>query len=460
MFILLMQFVWKYVDDMVGKGLDITVILELLFFVSATLVPMAIPLTILLSSIMTFGGLAEYYEITALKAAGISLQRIFRPLTFFTLLLSVAAFFFANYVLPVANLRMGVLLYDVTHKKPALEIREGIFYNGIENYTIRVAKKGKDGKTLSKIMIYDHSEHVGNTKVTVAESGTMEISPDKRFLVITLNNGNNYEEGSQEPGSGKYKPFVRVAFTKQVVRLDLSDFKMMRSDASLFKGHYSILRAKELLAACDSEDVYVLRRNKLNYSQLTTMLLSRDLKRQSRSIAIQESKMQGYRYYLSKLEPTDRMQVFDAATNFARNNASFVESSKFEQDIREGNKRRYMIEFHKKFTLSVACLVLFFIGAPLGAIIRKGGLGMPALFAVGFFLLFYVVSIIGEKSAKEGAMTELTGSWLAIAVLMPMGVFLTYKATRDSVLFDAEFYKSLFTFRKNKRFGKAHSSNL
>ena len=203
MFILLMQFVWKYVDDMVGKGLDITVILELLFFVSATLVPMAIPLTILLSSIMTFGGLAEYYEITALKAAGISLQRIFRPLTFFTLLLSVAAFFFANYVLPVANLRMGVLLYDVTHKKPALEIREGIFYNGIENYTIRVAKKGKDGKTLSKIMIYDHSEHVGNTKVTVAESGTMEISPDKRFLVITLNNGNNYEEGSQEPGSGK-----------------------------------------------------------------------------------------------------------------------------------------------------------------------------------------------------------------------------------------------------------------
>lgn len=455
-----MQFVWKYVDDLVGKGLDIFVILELLFFVSATLVPLAIPLTILLSSIMTFGGLAEYYEITALKAAGISLQRIFRPLIFFTLLLSAAAFFFSNYVLPLANLKMGVLLYDITHKKPALEIREGVFYNGIENYTLRVGKKWKNGNSLSNIMIYDHTENMGNTKVTLADSGVMEITPDKRFLILTLINGHNYEEGASENAKNDYKPYVRSTFKKQIVRMDLSDFKMMRSDASLFKGHYSILRAKELLAAVDSEEVYTQRRNKINYSQLTNFLMSRDLKRRGFETRIQPYEKETYQEYLSQLPKADRMQVYDAALNFARSNSSFVESGKFEQEVREGNKVRYYIEFHKKFTLSIACLVLFFIGAPLGAIIRKGGLGMPALFAVGFFLVFYVVSIIGEKSAKEGGLNPHIGSWLAIAVLLPVGIFLTYKATKDSVLFDMEFYKSLFRRRTSYATGAKDSANL
>ena len=457
LFVLLMQFVWKYIDDLVGKGLEWYIILELLFYVSATLVPLAIPLTILLSSIMTFGNLAENYELTSFKAAGTSLQRIFRPLVYFSVLLSATVFVFSNYVLPVANLKMGSLLYDISHQKPTLELQEGIFYNGIENFTIKINKKSKDGKKLFGVMIYDHTQRNGNTKVVVAKEGKMELTGDERFLLLTLYNGTNYEEVKNNNERKEFLPFLRTSFSEQVIRMDLSDFKMTRTNEELFKDHYAMLNVNQLLAAADSDKVDLVKRKRNFYNILKGFLHFDSYKTQEQtfpfnidSVYPNAIKFTNYspEIILKNLSREKKQEIKNNAENFARNNLSYVESTNMEYEMVTQNTNRYMIEFHKKFTLSFACLVLFFIGAPLGAIIRKGGLGMPMVVSVLFFLIFHVISIVGEKSSKEGVMEPWLGAWLATLVLLPVGVFLTYKATRDSNLFNSDMY---FTFLKKIR---------
>jgi lipopolysaccharide export system permease protein len=245
MFILLMQFVWKYIDDFVGKGLEWHLILELMFYVSVTLVPMALPLAILLASIMTFGNLAESYELTALKSAGMSLQKVMKPLTITTVLMAIGAFLFANYVLPVANLKMGTLLYDITHQKPSLDIKEGIFYKGIQDFTIKVAKKDASKNTLYNILIYDHTQRQGNNKVVMAKEGNMKMSADENFLLITLKNGNSYEEVVSQNNKG-FKPLTRTSFKEETIVMDMRDFKMIRTDESLFKDNYQMMNVTQL----------------------------------------------------------------------------------------------------------------------------------------------------------------------------------------------------------------------
>ncbi len=281
LFVLLMQFLWKYIDDLVGKGLDWIIIGKLMVYVSVTLVPMALPLSILLSSIMTFGNMAEHFELTACKSAGMSLQRVMRPLIITAILICITAFYFSNVVLPMANLKMNALLYDVRQQKPALYIKEGVFYNGIDGYSIKIGQKDSDGKTLRNIMIYDHRENRGNTNLIMAESGSMVMSQDERFLILTLNNGTSYEEKQNNPGKNN-KPLMRSEFDEQVVRFDLSSFKMTRTNEQLFKDNYQMLNIKQLSSAADSIEKRIeMKKSEIYDRAAITYLLVTDSSRRA-----------------------------------------------------------------------------------------------------------------------------------------------------------------------------------
>jgi lipopolysaccharide export system permease protein len=436
LFILLMQFVWKYIDDFVGKGLDLHIILELLLFASVSLVPMALPLAVLLSSIMTFGNLAEHYELVACKAAGISLGKVMRPLIIFSVFISVMAFFFSNYVLPLTNLKMDSLLYDVTHKKPALSIKEGAFYNGIEGYSIKVDKKDGDGSGLRGIMIYDHTDGQGNTKVTLAESGKMLMSEDERYLLVTLYNGRSYEDRTSGRNIAA-RPFLRTSFNEQTIRFDLSAFRLTRTNEDLFKDHSAMLNIRQLNEKADTFRLMIQKRKR---DYLKNVYNFYSLKRDSlNKLPLVETGLSGTSY-IANFPVFDRTRMFDIALSQARNLKSYVYSSSEDISISMKTLYRNRIEWHMKFTLSFACLVLFFIGAPLGAIIKKGGLGMPVVVSTLFFVFFHILSITGKKFAQEGVINVAYGMWMASAVLMPIGIFLTIKAISDSSLFEIDNY--------------------
>lgn len=454
MFILLMQFVWKYIDDFVGKGLDWYLILELMFYVAVTLVPMALPLAILLASIMTFGNLAESYELTALKSSGMSLQKVMKPLIYTTMLMAIGAFLFANYILPVANLKMGTLLYDITHQKPSLDIKEGVFYNGIQDFTIKVAKKDAKKNILYNIVIYDHTQRQGNNKVVMAKEGVMKMSSDENFLLITLRDGNSYEEVVSQNNKG-FKPLTRTSFKEETIVMDMRDFKMIRTDESLFKDNYQMMNIAQLSNEIDT----LIKENQERKFNIITQV-NKNFHLFSDSVNTVESPdsltkaMLLQKNWLNVYTEEEQKRIIENALNLARTNQGYMNVNTMSQKNAIETESRYKIEWHKKFTLSFACIVLFFIGAPLGAIIRKGGIGMPAVVSVCFFLLFHVLSITGEKSAKEGVWEAWQGAWMATVVLLPIGVFLTYKATKDSALFDIDAYlspfKKLFAKRDNE----------
>jgi len=433
LFILLMQFLWKYVDDLVGKGLGWFVITKLLLFASATLVPLALPLALLLSSIMTFGNLAEQYELVACKSAGLSLSKVMRPLAVAALLISVAAFYFANHILPIANFKMYSLLYDVRQQKPALYIKEGIFYNGLEGFTIRVGKKHPDGRTIEDVMIYDHTSGRGNTKVILAESGKMVMSDDERFLILTLRHGSSYEEEDDRRRHNSGIPLLRSEFDSQEIRFDLSSFKLNRTDESLFKDNFQMLDLQQLQTA---EDSITASMNRRKADLLRALGSIRDA---AKSIATSDSTVIRP-VLLDNFRPLEQSLVLSSAISSARNNQGFVDDAVNELQSRSRLLHRHEIEWHRKFTLSIACLILFLIGAPLGAIIRKGGLGMPVIVSIVFFVTYHIISITGEKFVREGVLPAARGMWISSAVLFPVGLFLTLKATTDSSLFDTETY--------------------
>jgi lipopolysaccharide export system permease protein len=454
-FVLLMQFLWKHIDDLVGKGLEWTVILQLLFYVSASLVPLALPLSILLSSLMTFGNLGEHYELVAFKSAGISLKRILRPLAFVILLLSVMAFGFSNYWLPIANLKSKSLLYDVKEQKPTMDIRPGIFSNELEGLSIRVRDKKviDDVEHLYDILIYDHSKGEGNLSVITAEEGVMTITPDKRFLELRLYNGESYEEDKNGKRKGDY-PLSRSKFRENLIREDLSQFELNRTDEELFKTNYRMLNLEQLDESIDTlstlRNEYFkafkdgLRKNYFFYTTVNEKVFKQEAVRQA--VDFDE--------FVAHLSKREKEQVYLTAINLARNSKSRLSSMVNDLYGRDKYINLHLIQWHKKLTLPFACIILFLIGAPLGAIIRKGGLGMPIVISVVFFLLFHILSTTGEKMAKEGSVTAIEGMWLASLVLLPVGIFFTLKATSDSNLFKADiyrdFFKKLFASSKKK----------
>ena len=459
-FILLMQFLWTWVDEFIGKGVEFAVMFKLLFYTSVTFVPMALPLAILLSSLMCFGNLGEYYELVAMKASGISTWKVMRPLLYFSLTMSVLGFFFSNNVMPVANLRMQSTLYDVSHKKMTLEIPEGVFYRGIDKYVIKIAKKSKDGNWMYDIMIYDHTDSKGNVKVTVADSGYMAMTHSQREMIFTLYDGYNYNEMIEDKDYRNRRPFQKMSFKRQLVSFDMSQFDMKHINEDAFKKHQTMLNIKQLNLAIDSLSTDYAARIESNSNSLINRFQYLNLDKESFAKADKKlKKRQGdalntdtisvFQWPLiTTLPENERQPVISMAvanTSSIKENISMNITSMKRDRI---NIRKHEQVLNQKFTLSVACILFFFIGAPLGAIIRKGGLGMPVVVSVVFFVIYYVITIIGERVAVNGDMSVFLGAWISSIVLFPIGIFLTFKATTDAALLDAESWKKFFAKRK------------
>lgn len=446
-----MLFLFKYIDDLIGKGFQWYIILELMMYASMTNVAMALPLSILLSSIMTYGSLGENYELVAIKSAGISLNRAMYPMMIVVTLLSIGAFIFSDYMLPIANFKYYSLLYDVRQQKTSFLISEGIFNNSFPGYSIRVRKKDPDGQTLHDVMIYEKKENSNNMIVTLAKEAIMYRTPDDMFLVLKIKDGVRYEE---EPGEGSYnerKQFKRERFTSTEQKFSLESFKMKRTDANEWRSTIQMMNLKQLTKFQDSSVKVLNGVTKGNSAMITPYL---------KYFTMPHQQPKGLSYNAAAVPHVVKGNALATALNSAQTEAQAINqmlknlSDRYKEDSK--NIRRYSIEYQKKFTLSAACLALFLIGAPLGAIIRKGGLGLPLVVSVVFFLIYYIIATIGEKSAKEGSITPALGMWIAIIILTPIGLFLSYKAANDSVLFDTEAYKRYFTkLFKRKRADKA-----
>ncbi|MFI5222313.1 MAG: LptF/LptG family permease [Bacteroidia bacterium] len=440
MFILLMQFLWLYVDDLAGKGLNWFVILKLMFYFSASIIPMALPLSILLSSIMTFGNLGETYELVAAKAAGVSIWRIFRPMMTVMVGISIFAFFTSNILIPKANLKYGSLLYDIRQQKPAVLIKEGVFYNGIEGITLYIGKKDKRTEELSDIIIFDRRNGTTHSTVLTAEKGRITVSEDKRFMFLTLFNGARYEELERQVGYNLNFPHTTLTFHEEQIVFDMYDFKLNRTDESLFKDNFQMLNILQLSTAIDSlRTAIYFKGESLNNNLLQFFHLNDSLYRKYKAKAIFPKSKD-----IVMNAETSKNQIINNAMNEARSAKGYVEFATNETADTRKNLVRHKIEWHRKFTLSVACIVMFFIGAPFGSIIRKGGFGMPVVVSVLFYIVFHILTITGEKMARTESATPISGMWLSILVLVPVGFFFTYQAANDSGIFDKTTWVNLF----------------
>ncbi len=438
MFVLLMLFLFKYIDDLIGKGFEWYIIMELMVYSSATNVAMALPLSVLLSSIMTYGSLGENYELVAIKSAGISLGRALYPMIIAVCVLSVSAFFFSDYMLPVANVKYYSLLYDARKQKSAFLIKENVFNNSFPGYSIRVKHKDPDGQTLREIMLY-HKPDVQNSNIDVifAQEGVMFRSPDNKSLILRLKDGIQYSEQAGESGYGPRQQMVRFRFHERVQKFDLTGFGLTRTDENEFKGAFQMMDLKLLNKWQDSVNKLVVVAVDRNYSLVTPYFKYFGLSHKTLKGKVF---VKGKPDYLKGLPHDKQSSVIVQALSEAKGVKDQVKlrATRYEELSLEGRRNR--VEYQKKFTLSAACLALFLIGAPLGAIIRKGGLGLPVVVAVAFFLIYYIISTIGEKFVKDGDVSPIIGMWVAILILTPIGVILSYKAANDSELFNVEAY--------------------
>lgn len=450
LFIQIMQFLWMYVDDLAGKGLEINVLMELLFQFSLVFVPTALPLGILLASLMTFGNMGENFELTALKSSGISLQRIMRPLIVLLMFISIASFFFANNVLPYSNRKAKTLMYDIQRKRPELNIQAGSFYNGLQGFSIKIGSKDPETNRLERILIYDHRDNNGNTSVTYADSGYMRLTPDETGLVFTLYNGYSYNDINEKNAaiSNRKYPFRSASFGEQSLLVELSGFDLDRSDMSLFSSNSTMLDLSELNTFIDSLTTRLEKRrdNYLSEFNLTRIYARKNYLRESENTDTATTIYEKFNIdtLYNSLTVSQREATLGIAVKNARAGSSYIIEKNQTLHRDEKGVRKYEIEWHKKFTLAVACVVFFFIGAPLGAIIRKGGLGMPVVISVLFFVFYYVLSITGEKFAREGITGSVAGMWSATMILFPIGIFLTYKATTDAAIMNKETYTIFF----------------
>lgn len=435
-----MQFVWLYIDDLAGKGLSAWVIAQLMFYFSASIIPMALPLSILLSSIMTFGNLGETYELVAAKAAGVSIWRLFMPLIVVMVFLGFFGFFTSNVLIPKANLKKGALLYDIKQQKPSLLIQDGTFYNGIEGISMRVEKRDAETGEMKNIVIYDQRQGGSKPVIITAERGKMVMGEDKRYLFFTLYNGARYEEMERQQQYDKTYPHTTFTFKEEQIVFDLQAFKFSRTDESLFKNHYQMLDVVQLNKGYDSLTNLMQHKHVLLKTSLDAYYhLNDSVNKKYKVIAPVKAD--------SLLAPYNRFEqqmLVTAALNTARSAKGYVDYSISDVGDTERTRVRFDIEWHRKFTLSVACLVMFFIGAPFGAIIRKGGFGMPVVISVIFYIIYHILSITGEKMVKTESTTAFSGMWMSVMVLAPVGIILAYLASTDSSLFDKASWKSAF----------------
>lgn len=442
LFILVIQFFWLYIDDFVGKGIDTFTLLQFIAYVSTTLVPLALPLGILLSSIMTFGNLGESFELVAIKSAGIPLIRFMRPVLVVSVVLGLVAFAFANYVIPVAELKMRTLLYDIRVAKPAFDIKEGVFYKKLDGYTIKIGRKENDS-IIHNVVIYEHN-YTLQDNIILADKGTMTISPDQRFLSFNLQNGWRYQEKGN-PGTVETE-YYRLGFKEYKKVFDLSSFKLNKTADSTFKTYYKMLSLQQLNTVVDSLNKVVLKLRAKSKNELRPSMPMQ---------SVPDSLWKKHKSLASKAKNIDQLipdslkrNVYSNAVTKISGVKSVAEFLSYDYQEQQKQLRLHKLERHRKFTLSFACVVLFLIGAPLGSIIRKGGLGLPLVISVFFFIVFHIMNTTGEKLVKEDAMQPIAGMWMSTAILIPIGLFLTWKAMKDSNLFNAEFY-----YRTMRRIG-------
>ncbi len=442
LFVLVMQFFWLYIDDIVGKGFDFFTIMRLIGAVGATVVPLALPLALLLSSIMTFGNLGESFELVAIKSAGISLLRFMRPLLLVAIFISSIAFLFENNIIPYANLKLDALKWDMVATKPAFDIKEGVFYDKLEGYVIKLGKKDKDDSTIHNVIIYERNYGLQDN-LMIAQSGIMRVTKDKHFMEFKLRNGWRYEERGN-----RYNPnteFIRLGFKEYTKLFDLASFKMSKTEDSLFRYSPKMLSVRQLNVAIDSlEDInpFFYNRAERELRPTLSFLKYRDSSWAPASFAANVAKKDTTKAKQSGLGSS--ITVIDKAISQVNSAANISRLQASDYADRNKSLRKHWVEWHRKFTLSVACIVLFMIGAPLGSIVRKGGLGTPLIFAIVFFVLFHLLNTFGEKFAKEGVTSSFAGMWLSTMVLIPIGAFLTIKAMKDSQLFNQEVYSRSF----------------
>ena len=444
MFVLMMNIVWRYIDELVGKGLSAGIIIELMTYFMANMIPMGLPLSMLLAAIMTMGNLGENYELLAMKSAGMSLVKITKPLIILVSIVSVGSFFIGNDLVPSANKKLYSTLYDIRQQKQALEFQDGLFFNGIDNMSIRVSHQDPDTHLLHNVLIYDNREANNNMNTILADSGYIRLSDDKRFLLVTLFPGETYEQ------TRKSQWFTKSALRhhifdlqKQVIRME--GFAMERTDADLFNNS-STKDISDLSHDIDSLEVKVNAATTTSYEPLLKeQIFVRDnsVLPQPDSLRVDKS---GYRDLaaadsVARLPMREKDKVWNLARTLAKSSRNTF-SSFDESTAKEALNQLYRskVEWHKKLSLPVSILIFFLIGAPLGAIIRRGGLGLPVVVSVIFFVIYYIISLTGEKLAKEGNWEAIYGVWLSTFILTPIAVYLTWKATNDSALLDTDWY--------------------
>lgn len=445
-FILLMQFVWMHIQDLVGKGVEVTVLAEFFIYAVSSVVPLALPLAILLASLMSFGNLGEKSELTAMKAAGISLFRIMRPLTISIMFICGGAFLFSNYVLPVSQVKLWALIFSLRQKSPELEIPQGEFYDGIDGYNIYVRHKDPKKGMLYDMMIYDYSEGFQNATVMVADSGRIYFTDDKKYLLLRLYSGESFENldrnQKRATKSENSIPYRRETFAQKQLLIDFNT-EFNRYDEDVLSDQHVSKNVGELWHSIDSVQVLAHVRS----AEQSTIIVENNYfgrEKQAKrnleqgAVSAPDDKVYDLDSLLATLTPEERYKSANTALEKAKVQRDKIDYNALMLNDYHRYIRRHEIELHRKFTLAFACLVFFFIGAPLGAITRKGGLGMPVVISVVMFIIYYIIDNTGYKMAREALWPCWAGMWLSSFVLLPIGIFLTYKAATDSALFNPE----------------------
>lgn len=438
-FILLTQTLLKYLDDIIGKDLGLLVIAKLLFFLSALMVPVSLPLAVLLSSLMSYGSLGENHELTAIKASGIALTRILRPVLAVSVALLVGSFWFNKTVVPRANLKAYSLLWDVRQQKLALDIREGVFYGGIPGYTIKVDRKtGPEKDRLHGVMIYDHTQQNGNAKVMLADSGRMFTRFNGAYLGLELFHGHTYVE-SPDAQNRAGASFYRQGFDHNVVTFSLASFDLNRTKEELFQTNRMMLTLPQLRTGTDS----IQRRLGQARQQLPRRLDAYYTFLRFDTLGAGAGRRVARWQVPARRLPRLTAAMAEQGANRARNLRASFKSTADELDHLARDSAQYRVEIYNKYAQAVSVLLMFLIGAPLGAIIKKGGLGVPILISILFFILYYVLTILGTKYAKEFVLPVGLGVWLANLVLLPVGLFLLFQAYNDAGLLEVDFWRRL-----------------
>jgi lipopolysaccharide export system permease protein len=458
LFVLLMQFLWVYLDDLVGKGLDLNIIAEFVVYTLAMLMTNALPLAILLASIMTFGDLGENNELLAMKAAGISLYRIVAPVVILSICLSIGAFFFSNRVIPEAYRKLITLMTSIRDLKPDIVVKEGVFSNEIDGFSIKVGRKGRSGEMMYDILIYDHRKQKGDVNVTVADSGTMKITKDKKYMILTLYSGESYNEEASDDHRTKTYPSRTDKFAKQTLYTELQNGTFERRDEGMFKNQYKALNNKQLVLQEDSlgREVEKLREQySLGLTYIEPVNYSINQISRNDTAGIMTPKLKHYYdvdSIMANMNHPTKVEVIQSALNTARTNMRSIQQAEDGIMLSKRNLNRYEIEWHKKYTFALACLIFLLIGAPLGAIIRKGGLGMPLVISVLLFIFYWIMSTTGEKIARDSGSGVWHGVWFSTLFFLPAGIYLTYKAANDSIVFNfaayADFFRKLIFWKK------------